>query len=143
MAYKREQIEKDDDTDWHITLRSAVFISYVTAVLDMTIIFRNRMVRVATGGDLELGNLLELVGKYMEVNSEEITSRTAARIVLSAFEEDDEEAEEGEMSSWIQLSNRRPRRRFIWFVSTAGQKPIHHHPLREHAQVVRQNTTSG
>ena len=92
MAYKREQIEKDDDTDWHITLRSAVFISYVTAVLDMTIIFRNRMVRVASGGDLKLGNLLELVGKYMEDNSEEITSRTAARIVLSAFEEDDEEA---------------------------------------------------
>ena len=97
MAYKREQIEKDGDTDWNTTLRSAVFISYVTAVLDMTTIFRNRMVRVASGGDLKLGNLLELVGKYMEDSPEEITSRTAARIVLSAFEEDDEEeAEESE-----------------------------------------------
>ena len=97
MAYKKEQIEKVDDPGWDITLDSAVFISYVTAVLDMTIIFRNRMVRVASGGDLKLGNLLELVGKYMEGNPEEITRRTAARIVLSAFEEDDEEeAEESE-----------------------------------------------
>ena len=96
MAYKREQIEKDDDTDSDTTLRSAVFISFVIAVFDVTIIFRNRMVRVASGGDLNLGNLLELVGKYMEDNPEEVTSRTAARIILSAFEEDDEEAEESE-----------------------------------------------
>ncbi|MGA2762970.1 MAG: hypothetical protein ABSG17_06365 [Spirochaetia bacterium] len=93
MAYKREQIDKVDDPTWDITLGSAVFISYVTAVLEMTIIFRNRMVRVASGGDLKLGNLLELVGKYMEDSPEEITSRTAARLVLSAFEEDDEEEE--------------------------------------------------
>jgi hypothetical protein len=91
MAYKREQIEKDDDTDSDTTLRSAVFISFVTAALDTTIFFRNRMVRVASAGDLKLGNLLELVGQYLEDNPEEITSRRAARIILSAFEEDDEE----------------------------------------------------
>ena len=99
MAYKEMgTMGKDEIPEWNMIAPAEAFSSFVTAVLDTTIFFRKRMVRAAPRDDegFSLEKMFVLVGRYMEENPQGVKGTRAARIVLSAFDEIEEDADEEE-----------------------------------------------